>query len=76
VRVLIADDSALIRDGLRTVLPAHEIELTDAVATASVLLQSSAHHPPDVAVVDIRMPPTYTSEGIDAAIAARERFPT
>jgi DNA-binding NarL/FixJ family response regulator len=75
VRVLVADDSALIRDGLRTLLPAHGIELTDAVATAPALLDSIARQPPDVALIDIRMPPTYTSEGIDAAIAARERFP-
>jgi DNA-binding NarL/FixJ family response regulator len=75
VRVLIADDSALIRDGLRNLLPAHGIELTDAVATAPELLGSIARNPPDVALIDIRMPPTYTSEGIDAAIAARERFP-
>jgi len=75
VRILIADDSALIRDGLRTLLPHHGIEPTDAVADAPALLESIAHHPPDVALIDIRMPPTYTSEGIDAAIAARERFP-
>ena len=75
MRVLIADDSALIRDGLRNVLPQHGIELTDAVATAPALLESIARQPPDVALIDIRMPPTYTSEGIEAAIAARERFP-
>ena len=75
MRVLIADDSALIRDGLRTLLPHHGIEPTDAVADAPALLESIAHHPPDVALIDIRMPPTYTSEGIDAAIAVRDRFP-
>jgi DNA-binding NarL/FixJ family response regulator len=75
VRILIADDSALIRDGLRTLLPRHGIELTDAVADAPALLESIAHHPPDVALIDIRMPPTYTGEGIDAAIAVRDRFP-
>ena len=75
MRILIADDSALIRDGLRTLLPHHGIEPTDAVADAPALLESIAHHPPDVALIDIRMPPTYTSEGIDAAIAVRDRFP-
>ena len=75
MRVLVADDSALIREGLRTLLPAHGIELTDTVATAPALLESIARQPPDVALVDIRMPPTYTTEGIDAAIAVRERFP-
>ena len=75
MRVLIADDSALIRDGLRTLLPRQGIELTDAVADAPALLESIARHSPDVALIDIRMPPTYTSEGIDAAIAVRECFP-
>jgi DNA-binding NarL/FixJ family response regulator len=75
VRVVVADDSALIRDGLCTLLPAHGIELTDAVATAPALLESIARQPPDVALIDIRMPPTYTSEGIEAAITARARFP-
>ena len=75
MRILIADDSALIRDGLRTLLPRQGIELTDAVADAPALLESIAHHSPDVALIDIRMPPTYTSEGIDAAIAVRECFP-
>jgi DNA-binding NarL/FixJ family response regulator len=75
VRILIADDSVLIRDGLRTLMPRHGIELTDAVADAPALLASIARQPPDVALIDIRMPPTYTTEGIDAAIAVRDHFP-
>lgn len=75
MRVLIADDSALIRDGLRNVLPAHGIEITDAVADTPALLDSITHTEPDVALIDIRMPPTYTNEGLDAATAIRERFP-
>jgi DNA-binding NarL/FixJ family response regulator len=75
MRVLIADDSALIRDGLRNVLPQHGMELTDTVADAPALLESIESQRPDVALIDVRMPPNYTSEGIDAAITIRDRFP-
>jgi DNA-binding NarL/FixJ family response regulator len=74
MRVLIADDSALIRDGLRHVLPAHGFEIADAVADAPTLLQAVQRTPPDVALIDIRMPPSYTNEGIAAATTIRERF--
>jgi DNA-binding NarL/FixJ family response regulator len=75
VRVLVADDSALIRDGLRHLLPAHGFELAAAVADVPALLASIEQTRPDVALIDIRMPPSYTSEGIEAAITIRERFP-
>jgi DNA-binding NarL/FixJ family response regulator len=75
VRVLVADDSALIRDGLRHLLPAHGFELAAAVADVPALLASIEQTRPDVALIDIRMPPSYTSEGIQAAITIRERFP-
>lgn len=74
MRVLIADDSALIRDGLRKLLPAHGIEITGAVADAASLLQSIEAAPPDVVLIDIRMPPTYTDEGLQAAATIRQRF--
>jgi DNA-binding NarL/FixJ family response regulator len=74
MRVLIADDSALIREGLRHVLPAHGFEIADAVADAPTLLQAVQRTPPDVALIDIRMPPSYTNEGIAAATTIRERF--
>lgn len=75
MHVLVADDSALIRDGLRHVLPAHGFEIADAVADAQALLEAVNRTHPDVALIDIRMPPTYTNEGIAAANTIHERFP-
>jgi DNA-binding NarL/FixJ family response regulator len=75
MRILIADDSALIRDGLSHVLPAHGFELAAAVADVPTLLEAARQHRPDVALIDIRMPPSYTNEGIHAAATIRERFP-
>jgi DNA-binding NarL/FixJ family response regulator len=75
VRVVVADDSALIRDGLTKVLPAHGFEVAAAAADAQELLASIEQLRPDVALVDIRMPPTFTNEGIAAAATIRERYP-
>jgi DNA-binding NarL/FixJ family response regulator len=74
MRVLIADDSALIREGLRHLLPKYGFEVVDAVADAPTLLDAVQQTHPDVALIDIRMPPSYTNEGIAAAIAIRDRF--
>lgn len=76
MRVLIADDSALIRDGLQKLLPAHGIEITDAVSDTPALLESIRQTQPDVALIDIRMPPTHTNEGITAANTIREQHPS
>jgi DNA-binding NarL/FixJ family response regulator len=76
MRVLIADDSALIRDGLAQVLPAHGFEVAGAVADLAALLAAVPATEPDVALIDIRMPPTFTDEGIQAATTIRSRFPT
>ena len=73
MRVIVADDSALIRDGLQKVLPAHGFEVTP-VADAQTLIAVVGEVRPEVALIDIRMPPSYTTEGIAAAIAIRERF--
>jgi DNA-binding NarL/FixJ family response regulator len=75
VRVAVADDSALIRDGLRRLLPDHGFEVAAAVADASSLLDAVDRTRPDVALVDIRMPPTYTDEGLTAAKTIRDRHP-
>jgi DNA-binding NarL/FixJ family response regulator len=75
MRVLIADDSALIRDGLTHLLPAHGFQVAGAVADLPTLLAAVGEVQPDVALIDIRMPPTYTSEGITAATEIRNRFP-
>jgi DNA-binding NarL/FixJ family response regulator len=75
MRVLIADDSALIRDGLTHLLPAHGFEVAGAVADLPTLLAAVDEVHPDVALIDIRMPPTFTSEGITAASEIRTRSP-
>lgn len=76
MRVLIADDSALIRDGLAHTLPAHGFEVAGAVADLQALLAAVPATDPDVALIDIRMPPTFTDEGITGATTIRSRFPT
>jgi DNA-binding NarL/FixJ family response regulator len=69
VRVAIADDSGLIRDGLARALEAADIDVCGAVGDADALLALVAEARPDVAIVDIRMPPTFTDEGLRAAAA-------
>jgi DNA-binding NarL/FixJ family response regulator len=73
MRAIIAEDLALLRDGLTRLLAAHGIEVTDAVADSAALLEAIAAHRPDIAIVDVRLPPTFTSEGLLAAIEARRR---
>lgn len=75
MRVVIADDSAVVRDGLRHALQAHGHEIVGTAADGGDLLASVERERPDVALVDIRMPPTHSSEGLDAAAAIRERAP-
>jgi DNA-binding NarL/FixJ family response regulator len=75
MRVLIADDSALIRDGLAHLLPTHGFEVAGAVADLPALLAAVPAARPDVALIDIRMPPTFTDEGIAGASTIRSRFP-
>lgn len=73
MRLVIADDSALVRDGLRHALQAHGHDVIATAADAEELLAVIRHAPPDVALVDIRMPPTHTDEGLQAARRIRER---
>jgi DNA-binding NarL/FixJ family response regulator len=75
VRVVVADDSALIRDGLRHLLPAHGFEVIATAADGSELLHAVEQEHPDVALIDIRMPPGFSTEGIEAARAIRLRAP-
>jgi DNA-binding NarL/FixJ family response regulator len=75
MRAVIAEDLALLRDGLARLLTAHDIEVADAVADGTALLQTVAEHQPDIAIIDIRLPPTFTSEGLLAAIEARRQVP-
>jgi DNA-binding NarL/FixJ family response regulator len=75
VRIVIAEDLALLRDGLIRLLQAHDFEVVAAVDNGSSLLRALTVHRPDVAVVDVRLPPSFTDEGLRAAIEARERVP-
>jgi DNA-binding NarL/FixJ family response regulator len=75
MRVILADDAAVIREGLARLLAEREIEVVAQVGTAEELLAAVASDPPDVAVIDIRMPPTHTTEGLDAAQEIRRRYP-
>jgi DNA-binding NarL/FixJ family response regulator len=75
IRVAIAEDSAVLRDGLVQLLADRGFVITDAVGAADGLEEAVERDCPDVAVIDIRMPPTFTDEGLRAAIGLRERFP-
>jgi DNA-binding NarL/FixJ family response regulator len=75
VRVVIAEDHALLRDGLTRLLEAFDFEVVTTVDNGPALLPALLAHRPDVAVVDVRLPPTFTDEGLQAAIAARAEVP-
>ena len=75
MRVVIAEDLFLLRDGLSRMLQAHGLEITSAVDNGADLLAAVAKDQPDVAIVDVRLPPTFTDEGIRAAVAARREMP-
>ncbi|MGH9292839.1 MAG: response regulator transcription factor [Acidimicrobiales bacterium] len=75
MRVVIAEDSAILRDGLVQLLTDRGFVVLRAVADAIGLAQAVADDPPDVAVVDIRMPPTFTDEGLRTAIELRRVHP-
>jgi DNA-binding NarL/FixJ family response regulator len=75
VRVVIAEDLFLLRDGLTRLLEAHGFEVAAAVDTGADLLTAVLAEKPDVAIVDVRLPPTFTDEGLRAALAARAEVP-
>ncbi len=75
MRVVIAEDSGVIRAGLVEILADRGHEVAAAVAGAAELRTAVAEHHPDVAVVDVRLPPTFTDEGIRAAVALRQDYP-
>ena len=74
MRVVIADDAALVREGVARLLIEHGVEVVDQVGDAEALLTSVRDLGPDVALVDIRMPPTHTDEGLRAASDIRSRY--
>lgn len=75
LRVIIAEDDTLLRQGLASLLTDAGIEVTAQVGDAESLLSRAKADPPDVALVDIRMPPTHTTEGLDAAHQIRHDHP-
>ena len=75
MRVVIAEDLFLLRDGLTRMLQAHGLQIAAAVDNGADLLAAVTADQPDVAIVDVRLPPTFTDEGIRAALAARREVP-
>ena len=75
MRVVIADDAPLIREGLARLLAENGVEVVAQVGDADALLARVHDLRPDVAIVDIRMPPTHTDEGLRAAREIRSRYP-
>jgi DNA-binding NarL/FixJ family response regulator len=75
VRVLIAEDLALLRDGLVRLLRDNGFEVVDAVADGDALVHAARRERPDIAIVDIRLPPTFRDEGLRAALELRRTVP-
>jgi DNA-binding NarL/FixJ family response regulator len=75
MRIVIAEDSVLLRDGLVRLLGDAGHEIVAAVGDADALVDAVDAHRPDLAVVDVRMPPTHTDDGLRAAVAIRARIP-
>jgi DNA-binding NarL/FixJ family response regulator len=75
VRVVVAEDSVLLREGVVRLLEENDFEVVGQAGDAEDLIRKVSAHRPDVAVVDIRMPPTQTDDGLRAALEIRSRFP-
>jgi DNA-binding NarL/FixJ family response regulator len=75
MRVVLAEDFYLLRTGLERLLAAHGFEVIEAVGNGPALLRALVGQKPDVAVIDVRLPPTFTDEGLRAAIEARRQVP-
>jgi DNA-binding NarL/FixJ family response regulator len=75
VRVVLAEDLYLLRDGLVRLLEAHQFTVVAAVQSGPELRAALAEHRPDVSIVDVRLPPTFTDEGLQVALAARRETP-
>ena len=76
MRAVIAEDNPLLRDGIVLLLGEHDITVEAAVDNAADLLTAVERHRPEVAVVDVRMPPTHTDEGLRAALTIRSAYPS
>lgn len=75
MRVVIVEDQALLREGIVALLREQDIDVVAQAEDGPGLLRIAAGHKPDMAIVDVRLPPSFTDEGLRAAIEARERFP-
>ena len=75
MRIVIAEDSVLLRAGLTRLLTDHGHDVVGAVGDAEALLTAVERHRPDLAIVDVRMPPTHTDDGLRAALVVRARWP-
>jgi DNA-binding NarL/FixJ family response regulator len=75
LRAVIAEDLALLRDGLVRVLTAHGIDVVEAVPDGPSVVGALLAHRPDIAILDVRLPPTFTNEGLLAAVAIRRALP-
>ena len=75
MRVVVAEDLFLLRDGLTRLLTAHDFEIAAAVDNAPGLLSALLEQRPDVAIVDVRLPPTFADDGLQAALTARREVP-
>jgi DNA-binding NarL/FixJ family response regulator len=75
MRVVIADDSAIVREGIATILRRAGIDVAAQASSPEELLREVEHHRPDVTIIDIRMPPSFTDEGLRAAQEIRARHP-
>jgi DNA-binding NarL/FixJ family response regulator len=75
MRVVIAEDLFLLREGMASMLKEHGFDVAEAVGDGPSLLRALLNQRPDVAIVDVRLPPSYTDEGLRAALAARRQVP-
>jgi DNA-binding NarL/FixJ family response regulator len=75
VRIVIADDAVLLREGLIRLLTEHGHDVVAAVGDGPALVEAAATHRPDICVVDVRMPPSHTDEGLRAAVSVRAAWP-
>ena len=75
MRAVIAEDAVLLREGLLRLLAEGGFEVVDAVADGESLLRAVERHRPDVCIVDVRMPPTFSDEGVRASLVIRRQFP-
>ena len=76
MRAVIAEDSVLLREGLERLLDENEVEVVGSCETAEELLLKVRSYSPDVAIVDIRLPPTHSDEGMRAALEIQARHPS